>query len=97
MFKVTRLFIIAVICLPGVHASAQDNATERYLEVRGHTELDMKPLSRATINLYEGSSKVKTIQADAEGSFSLRLDMNKQYTIEVEKNGLVLCFIPSLV
>jgi tetratricopeptide (TPR) repeat protein len=72
-----------------VNVKAQDKPAERYLDVRGTSELEMEPLSRATANLYEGSNKVKSIQTGADGSFSFRLDVNKQYIIEVEKDGLI--------
>ncbi len=68
---------------------AQQDVAEKYLEVRGTSELEMSPLARATANLYEGSTKVKSIQTGADGSFSFKLEINKQYTIEVEKDGLV--------
>jgi tetratricopeptide (TPR) repeat protein len=49
----------------------------------------MQPLAKATANLYDGKTKVKSIETAADGSFSFRLEMNKQYTIEVAKDGLV--------
>ncbi len=68
---------------------AQDSEPERYLEVRGNSELDMEPLPRATAKLYEGSNLVKTIQTGTDGGFSFRLEINKQYEIVLEKDGLV--------
>jgi tetratricopeptide (TPR) repeat protein len=68
---------------------AQDQAAERFLEVRGKSELELKPLPRATADLYEVTAKVNTIQTGADGSFSFRLETNKEYTIEVLKDGLV--------
>lgn len=88
MLKTIRVIILIAFCLPGF-IRAQEKTAERYLDVRGASELNMEPLSRATANLYEGSVKVKSVQTGSDGSFSFRLDMNKQYTIEVEKNGLI--------
>jgi len=61
----------------------------RYLEIRGHTELRMKPVSKATIELYDGNTKVKTLQTGAGGSFSFKLEMNKEYIVAVSKKGYV--------
>ena len=79
------VFLIAF--LSGISSFAQES--ERYLEVRGTSELEMQPLSSATANLYEGTNKIQSIQTAADGSFSFKLEINKEYTIEVVKNGLV--------
>ncbi len=79
------VFLIAFFS--GISSFAQES--ERYLEVRGTSELEMQPLSSATANLYEGTNKIQSIQTASDGSFSFRLEINKQYTIEVIKNGLV--------
>jgi tetratricopeptide (TPR) repeat protein len=68
---------------------AQDEIPEKYLEVRGISELEMEPLSRATASLYEGTTKIKSVTTGSDGSFTFKLDINKQYTIEVEKDGLI--------
>jgi tetratricopeptide (TPR) repeat protein len=88
MLRIIRILLPLCLCFTG-YVRAQENTPERYLEVRGNSEFEMEPLARATINLYEGSTKVKTIQTDADGSFSFKLDVNKQYVIEVEKDGLI--------
>jgi tetratricopeptide (TPR) repeat protein len=69
--------------------SLAQEASERYLEVRGISELEMQPLAKATANLYEGTNKVESIQTASDGRFSFRLEINKVYTIEIEKAGLV--------
>jgi tetratricopeptide (TPR) repeat protein len=79
------VFLLAF--LSAVGSFAQEN--ERYLEVRGISELEMQPLAKATANLYEGTNKIQSIQTASDGSFSFRLEINKQYTIEVVKDGLV--------
>ena len=47
------------------------------------------PLSNATATLYDGSTKVNSTQTGTDGTFSFRLEANKNYTVEVSKNGLV--------
>ena len=69
--------------------SAQEEPAARFLEVRGISELDMQPLAKATANLYEGANKIKSLQTGTDGTFSFRLEINKQYTIEIGKEGLI--------
>ncbi len=61
----------------------------RYLEIRGNAEIKMKPASRVTIELYDGKTKIKTIQTASDGSFSFKLEMNKEYIVDVSKEGFV--------
>lgn len=82
------IILLGIFLIGNLHAQ-QQSETPRKLVVRGISEYQMEPLSRANINLYEGSNKIKTIQSGSDGSFSLDLEMNKQYVIEVEKDGLV--------
>lgn len=88
MVRMGRCIILVMLCLFG-RIQAQEDVAERYLEVRGVSELEMEPLPGATANLYEGGSKVKSIKTGSDGSFSFRLEINKQYTIEIEKDGLI--------
>jgi tetratricopeptide (TPR) repeat protein len=81
------LFVFLIAFFSGISSFAQES--ERFLEVRGTSELEMQPLSNATANLYEGTNKIQSIQTAADGSFSFKLEINKQYTIEVVKDGLV--------
>jgi tetratricopeptide (TPR) repeat protein len=86
-----RFFLPVCLLLScsGIISYGQDKTAERFLEVRGTSELDMKPLALATAHLFEGTSDIRTIQTGSDGSFSFKLEINKQYTIEVEKKGLV--------
>src|SRR5512133_680711 len=86
MLRIIHILLVLILCLK---IGAQQTAPERYLEVRGISELEMEPLARATINLYEGTNKIQTIQSGSDGTFSFKLDPNKQFVIEVEKNGLI--------
>jgi tetratricopeptide (TPR) repeat protein len=69
--------------------TGQQGPSERFLEVRGTSELDMAPLARATAVLYEGGTRLRSVQTSADGTFSFRLEINKVYTIVLEKEGLV--------
>jgi tetratricopeptide (TPR) repeat protein len=88
MLRLIRYVVLLLLCLTA-NIKAQDNAVERYLEVRGTSEMDMEPLARATASLYEGNTMVKSMQTAGDGSFSFRLEINKEYTIVLEKEGLV--------
>jgi hypothetical protein len=82
------MLIVLVILWHAVSCFAQDQP-ERFLEVKGISELEMQPLSKATANLYEGTNKIKSVQTGNDGSFSFKLEINKEYTVEIEKDGLV--------
>jgi tetratricopeptide (TPR) repeat protein len=87
-----RYYVTALICFllfTVLDLIGQDSPAERYLEVRGISELDMKPLPKATANLYEGKNLVRSVQTGFDGRFTFKLEINKQYVIEVAKDGLV--------
>jgi tetratricopeptide (TPR) repeat protein len=86
--KNTSIIILAVFIfsLALLHNSYSQDA-DRYLEIKGTAELDMKPVSNAVVTLYEGNSKIKSIKTGSSGMFSFKLDMNKDYTVEVAKEG----------
>ncbi len=87
MVRIIVFISIAFLSLfARIHAQ---NVEEKFLQVAGTSELDMQPLPRATATLYEGNTIVKSIQTGADGSFSFKLEINKQYTIHIEKEGLV--------
>jgi len=88
MDKICSLLCIGLVCL-ALPAIAQDMLADRSLEVRGITELDMRPLAGATVNVYEGGIKIKTFRSGGDGSFTCVLASDKEYLIEVEKEGLV--------
>ena len=62
---------------------------ERYLEIRGHAESEMNPLGNATATLFDGNSRVSSVQTGSDGGFSFKLEANKLYTVEVSKDGMV--------
>ncbi len=81
--------VLALLCCTWGMLFSQEAAPERYLEVRGIAEFDMQPLSQVTANLYDGSNLVKSAKTGSDGRFSFKLEPNKQYTIEIEKDGMV--------
>ncbi|UCH13848.1 MAG: hypothetical protein JSV22_12165 [Bacteroidales bacterium] len=84
-FAILIIFVLNLV-LTGIVYS-QDS--ERYLEINGIAELDMKPVLNAVVTLYEENSKVKSIRTGSTGRFSFKLDMNKDYILEVAKDGYV--------
>ncbi len=91
-FRKIKLKVFVVLCIvlsQFIINNIFSQQLTRYLEIRGNAEINMKPASRATVNLYDGNNKVKTIQTSSDGSFSLKLEMNKEYTVEVTKEGYV--------
>lgn len=85
----SKIAFILLFSLTICIGKAQNSASETYLNVRGIAELDMKPLSGATATLYEGSSEVKSVRTGSDGRFTFKLPVNKQYTIEILKDGLI--------
>lgn len=80
-----RIFIISIFLVLFSTLHAQDN----YLLITGQTERNMKPLSGATVTLYEGSNKIKSQVTGEKGEFEFKLDLNKEYTIKVSKKNFV--------
>jgi tetratricopeptide (TPR) repeat protein len=82
---ILSIFIFNLALLHKIYS--QD--AERYLEINGTAELNLKPVSNAEITLYEEKSNIKSVKTGSSGRFSFKLDMNKDYTIEVSKEGYV--------
>jgi tetratricopeptide (TPR) repeat protein len=62
---------------------------ERYLQINGTAELDMKPVSNAIITLYEDNKEINSVKTGSGGKFSFKLEMNKDYIVEVSKKGYI--------
>ena len=86
MKKTIVILIIAYLC-SAFFASSQEG--ERYVEIRGRAELDMKPLNGATVKLYEGNSVKKTARTGSDGMFNFKLEVNKYYIVEVGKSKYI--------
>ncbi len=82
------IVIIISTCLCSVFF-AFSQEVERYVEIRGRAELDMKPLNGATAKLYDGNSVIKTARTGSDGMFSFKLDVNKYYVVEVGKSRYI--------
>jgi tetratricopeptide (TPR) repeat protein len=85
IIAILSIFIFNLVLVPSINS--QD--AERYLQINGTAELNMKPVSNAVITLYEENSKVNSVKTGSSGLFSFKLDMNKDYTVEVSKEGYV--------
>ena len=89
-FRIMKAFVaLSIVINLVIIQNIFSQELSRYLEIRGNAELKMKPVSKATIDLYEGSKKIKTVQTGSGGSFSFKLEMNKDYTVAVSKKGYV--------
>ncbi len=76
------VFLIAFFS--GISSFAQES--ERYLEVRGTSELEMPvPVKCHCKSVMKEPTRYKASRPAADGSFSFKLEINKQYTIEVVK------------
>ncbi|MBN2481615.1 MAG: hypothetical protein JXB19_07745 [Bacteroidales bacterium] len=84
-----RTALLLLLTLVFMNVNAQDGSSSTYLNVRGISELDMEALPGATATLYEGNVRVSSVRTGANGTFSFRLEVNRQYTIEISKEGLV--------
>jgi hypothetical protein len=82
-------YLVMLLALFSDNIILTGQQAERYLEVRGMAELDEKPLVNATATLYDGSTQVNSARTGTDGSFSFRLEANKNYTVEVSKDGLI--------
>ncbi len=93
LFRQSNYIIIIILTIIIFNLALAHNMysqdAERYLEINGTAELNMNPISNAEITLYEESSKIKSVKTGSTGRFSFKLDMNKDYTIEVSKDGYV--------
>ena len=85
MYKLTLLLLACI----GQCTFLSGQQQERFLEIRGHAELELNPLGSATATLYDGNTRVSSVQTGNDGSFTFKLEANKLYTIEVSKDGLV--------
>ncbi len=83
------IFLAVLIFTPALLHNSYSQDADRYLEIKGTAELDMKPVSNAVVTLYEGNSKIKSVKTGSGGLFSFKLDMNKDYIVEVAKEGYV--------
>jgi tetratricopeptide (TPR) repeat protein len=60
-----------------------------YINVTGYIEKNRKPLENASIIVYESNKKVANIRTSQDGKFSLKLEFNKYFKVEITKKDLV--------
>jgi len=58
-----------------------------YLEIKGGVKVDRQSLEGAKIKVMLNGEIDKTYEADADGRFSFRLDLNKNYGLVISKQG----------
>ena len=71
------ILLSAFIFYPAMVHNLYSQDTERYLEIKGTAELDMKPVSNAVITLYEEKTRINSVNTGSTGRVSFKLDMNK--------------------
>ena len=83
----SRLSVVSVLLFSFLSmVSGQKN----YVEADGIIEYHNRiPLSGATLVLYDGDRKVKTLKTDQEGHYNFILEYNKEYILEISKKNLV--------
>jgi hypothetical protein len=70
------------------HLSTTDSIG--FLKVSGDVEINNKPLENSIVTVYENNNKISNLKTMPDGNFSIKLDFDKHYLIEVSKPGLVL-------
>jgi hypothetical protein len=60
-----------------------------YIKVTGNVEQNNKPLEKAIINIYLNKNKSQQLNTGPDGKFSIDLEFNKDYIIQLSKPGLV--------
>ena len=57
--------------------------------LQGRAKTDNGAIKNATINIYENSTKIKTLETESSGKFEVNLELNKNYIVEITKQKLV--------
>ena len=79
------LCMLLICSLSGITVSGQQSS----LEIIGTAEYDMTPLANARVSLTKDGSTVQTIYTNTKGEFRFYLDINSEYVISVDKEGLL--------
>ena len=59
------------------------------LDVIGIAEQDMSPIENAKVTLSKDGREIQTVYSDRKGQFKFRLDINSEYMIVINKQGLL--------
>jgi hypothetical protein len=65
------------------------NAQTSSLEVIGTAENNMEPIANARVTLYKDGTKMQSLTTESNGEFRFAMEMNTEYTIEIEKSGFL--------
>lgn len=65
-----------------------DNKNQ-FLKIKGTVFKEDKKQKDAQITLYDDNTKVKTVSTDDKGEFTFTLELNKNFTLEITKPGMV--------
>ena len=84
---VKNILVLSVLLFQLSNVFAQDK--DSYLEIRGTAEKNKGQVNGAVVNLYNGKTKVKSYTTGPDGIFNFKLELNKDYTVEVTKNGFI--------
>jgi hypothetical protein len=77
--------ILITLALPAIIFAQQSG----YVDVKGRVKDKKVNLQDAIIILYEGSNQITSSKTLADGKFSLKLNLNTEYVLNVSKDGYV--------
>jgi tetratricopeptide (TPR) repeat protein len=83
--KMKRILLFTIISFIISTSFAQQ--VKGFLEVKGSIKLEAADQEFSKIKVIQGGIVEKTYPAEASGKFSLNLDLNKIYTLEIERQG----------
>ena len=82
------LIIYSLIALSASNLFSQKTLVG-HLDFEGKVMANNKGLVGALVEVYDGSSKVKSVTTKMFGNFTVKLKFNKLYTLKISKNGMV--------
>ncbi len=89
MKKQFSSLLIYLLLIFSIGSLFSQNTQIGYLDFEGKIMANNKGLVGALIEVYEGSSKVKSVTTKMFGNFNVRLKFNKKYTLKISKNEMV--------
>ena len=96
VFKHLRTGILMIFAFYATNIFAQDMSPEPikqdtlgFIQVSGFVEKNNKPLENTSIVVYKNNKKIVHLRTPPTGKFSLKLDYNKYYKVEITKMGMV--------
>ncbi|MBI5219602.1 MAG: tetratricopeptide repeat protein [Bacteroidia bacterium] len=96
MIHFKLLFFIGILLLHWIPAFPQTQQLKEVastqaviLRIKGTVLTDNQKLKDATITLLQDNKKIKTVTSNKEGLFTLDLELQKEFVIEISKKGFV--------